>query len=161
MDEQPADESGISSAESVAARLGEVIHGLLSKSSSSVLEITERHGLTLTQVKILMTLALSDAPLAVHELAAANGISLPTAGRAVDHLVGVKLVSRREDTADRRVKRASLTAKGLETTGRVAAERTRLLAETLNELTEAELADLNAALKPLAERVREKTRTER
>ena len=48
----------------------------------------------------------------MNEIAQQVNLSLAAAGRTVDKLVGTGLVDRREDIADRRVKRVSLTAEG-------------------------------------------------
>ena len=72
--------------------------------------IFEELDLTLTQVKALI--ALADAELTVKDLAERLGLSLPGASRAVDALVERGLLGRREDTADRRMKRLRCTDAG-------------------------------------------------
>ncbi|WP_132993006.1 MarR family winged helix-turn-helix transcriptional regulator [Gordonia zhaorongruii] len=68
--------------------------------------------LTLSQLRMLLVLHHGDEPMSVNALAEAVGLSLAAAGRGADRLVGLELVDRREDPADRRVKRLSLTDQG-------------------------------------------------
>lgn len=71
--------------------------------------------LTFSQLRVLFALgAHGDGAecLSVHEIAQQVNLSLAAAGRTVDKLVGTGLVDRREDIADRRVKRVSLTVEG-------------------------------------------------
>jgi DNA-binding MarR family transcriptional regulator len=71
------------------------------------------------------------------------GLSVPAAGRAVDGLVRDGLVSRTEDTADRRIKRLALTDRGRAALERLTEARLlglRRFAETLGERERAALA---------------------
>ena len=68
--------------------------------------------MTLSQLRMMFALHRESEPVSVNELADAVGLSLAAAGRGADRLVGLDLVDRREDPADRRVKRLSLTDKG-------------------------------------------------
>jgi len=138
------------SPEVVAERLIGVIHALMQSGQGPILELADRYDLTLTQLKILMLLEGAGSPLALHEIAAGTGLSLPATGRAVDALVRGKLVTRREDECDRRVKRVTLAAKGQEAMGRVATARKRSAMAALGKLESDELAALAEALEPLA-----------
>ena len=62
---------------------------------------------------MLFVLREHDEAISVNALAEAVDLSLAAAGRGVDRLVVLGLVDRREDTADRRVKRLSLTSEGV------------------------------------------------
>ncbi|MGB2711048.1 MAG: MarR family transcriptional regulator, partial [Conexibacter sp.] len=80
---------------------------------------------------------------ALTELAPQLGLSVAAAGRAVDGLVRDGLVSRSEDTEDRRIKRLALTEQGREATARVAGARLeglRQFAETLGDDVRAQLS---------------------
>ncbi len=68
--------------------------------------------LTMTQMRTVALLGEADSPLAITDLADGLAVSLPTAGRAVDHLVGEELVERREDPEDRRTRLVELTDAG-------------------------------------------------
>lgn len=68
--------------------------------------------LTFSQLKVLFTVGSHDTPLSVNEIAERIHLSLAATGRTVDKLVCADLVNRREDEADRRVKRISLTGAG-------------------------------------------------
>jgi DNA-binding MarR family transcriptional regulator len=67
--------------------------------------------LTMSQLKILVLLSHhGEAP--AHVLAGRMGVSLATLTGIVDRLIAQGLVGRREDPADRRVRRIALTADG-------------------------------------------------
>ena len=62
--------------------------------------------------KALLILSRHCRPLSVNELSEELHLSLAATGRAVDKLVGLELVIRREDQFDRRIKRVSLASAG-------------------------------------------------
>ncbi|MFT4127740.1 MAG: MarR family transcriptional regulator [Gordonia sp. (in: high G+C Gram-positive bacteria)] len=68
--------------------------------------------LTVSQLRALVVIGEASAPLSVHQVATAINLSLAATGRSLDRLVRVGLIDRREDPADRRVKRVSLTPEG-------------------------------------------------
>ncbi|MFW0789172.1 MarR family winged helix-turn-helix transcriptional regulator [Gordonia sp. CPCC 205333] len=68
--------------------------------------------LTFSQMRSVFILGSHGLPMSVNELAGELGLSLAAAGRGIDKLVGLGIVDRREDAADRRIKRISLTDKG-------------------------------------------------
>lgn len=77
--------------------------------------------LPFSQLRVLFTLSAHESTtesrpesMSVNEIAEQVHLSLAAAGRTVDKLVGAGLVDRREDTADRRVKRVTLTSDGRE-----------------------------------------------
>ena len=109
--------------------------------------IFEELDLTLTQVKALC--ALSDAELTVKELAERLGLSLPGASRAVDALVDRKLIGRREDTADRRMKRLRCTDAGRAALERLDEARLAGLEKFTATLPPAQAKRLSAALRPI------------
>jgi len=90
--------------------------------------------LTMPQMRGLFVLDATDRALALTELAPMMGLSVAAAGRAVDGMVRNRLVSRREDPLDRRIKRLALTDKGRAALGRITEARLaglRRFAETL------------------------------
>jgi DNA-binding MarR family transcriptional regulator len=78
-------------------------------------EVLERHDLTVSQVRAIVTLACADAePLPGGRLAERLGISAAAISRALDGLVQKGFVERRESPEDRRVKLVTVTASGRE-----------------------------------------------
>lgn len=69
--------------------------------------------LTMRQIKVLMVLDIEES-LSMHELADRLGVGLATTTGIVDRLAAQDLVGRREDPADRRIRRIELSAHGHE-----------------------------------------------
>jgi DNA-binding MarR family transcriptional regulator len=109
--------------------------------------IFEQLDLTLTQVKTLC--ALADHELTVKELAERLGLSLPGASRAVDALVDRDLIARREDTADRRMKRLRCTDGGRASLARLDEARLAGIEQFTATLPPAQAKRLSAALRPI------------
>ena len=100
--------------------------------------------LSLAQVKTLETLIAHGTSPSVKELSASLGCSLANSSRAVDALVRRGLLERREDEADRRVKRLTITPAGRDAIARIDALRRHGLeryAATLTDDQRARLAD--------------------
>jgi DNA-binding MarR family transcriptional regulator len=112
--------------------------------------------LSLGQLKLLWLLyelpADDGGDFSVKELAEELGISLPTASRALDPLVKRRLVARREDADDRRIKRVRLTTKGETVVGRLLAARIASFEQVLELLSDSECQKLVAALEEIASR---------
>lgn len=70
--------------------------------------------LSFSQARTLFTLAQTDGPLAIGDIAKLVSLSVAAAGRNVDQLVKLGLVERTECDQDRRVKIVALTDKGVE-----------------------------------------------
>jgi DNA-binding MarR family transcriptional regulator len=102
--------------------------------------------LTFTQFKTLMLLAHEPDELSVKEISERLGISLPAASRAVDPLVRRRLVARKEDAEDRRVKRVALTTRGRTLVDRLVAARVSSFTTMLEEFSDGELRKLGGAL---------------
>ncbi|MFW0794050.1 MarR family transcriptional regulator [Gordonia sp. CPCC 205515] len=110
--------------------------------------------LTFTQLRVLFTLAAhesSSESLSVNEIAEQIHLSLAAAGRTVDKLVGAGLVDRREDTADRRVKRVTLTADGQTIVDSHLTVKQDLIHAFVGGLPEDVRARLCAALDPIVD----------
>jgi len=105
--------------------------------------------LTLTQVKALH--ALADHELTVKEIAEKLGLSLPGASRAVDALVDRELLTRREDTADRRMKRLTCTTAGRQALARLDESKLAGLESFAAGLPTAQRKRLSAALRPIVD----------
>jgi DNA-binding MarR family transcriptional regulator len=118
--------------------------------------IFEELDLTLTQVKTLTALATDE--LTVKDLAERLGLSLPGASRAVDALVERGLLARREDTADRRMKRLRCTDAGHEALRRLDEARMAGVANFTATLPAAQRKRLSAALRPILDDLAQPTR---
>jgi DNA-binding MarR family transcriptional regulator len=109
--------------------------------------------LSLSQLKIASLLyeqpdsvAGEAEDLSVKEIAERLGISLPAASRALDPLVKRRLIARREDAEDRRVKRVCLTARGIALVERLYASRVASFESMLEGFSRSEREKLGAAL---------------
>jgi DNA-binding MarR family transcriptional regulator len=119
---------------------------------SEVLEVAAGLELSMSQLRALHVLDDTDRPLALHELAGRMGLSVAATGRAVDVLVRSGLLSRREDEADRRVKRIAITEAGRDAVNRLVTARREGLARFVATLSEEERDALSAALAPILAR---------
>jgi DNA-binding MarR family transcriptional regulator len=116
---------------------------------SEVFQVVEELELSMTQLKILHILDGSDRELTPSELSQFLGLSPAATGRAVDALTRSGVVSRREDEADRRVKRLALTPAGADAVHRIARARVEALTSSVAKLDAAQRDALYAALAPL------------
>lgn len=110
--------------------------------------------LTFSQLRVLFTLGahgVSGESMSMHEVAEQVHLSLAAAGRSVDKLVGSDLVDRREDPADRRVKRVSLTAKGRDIVDSQVSIKQDLIREFVARLPEHLRTGLCSALDPIVD----------
>lgn len=92
--------------------------------------------LTFSQIRALSAIDNSPEPMAISHIGESIGLTTATAGRCVDQLVKLKLVTRTESPTDRRVKLVTPTTKGREVMSR------RM--ESKRESVEAILANTNA-----------------
>ena len=133
--------------------LQEFLRFLTQSAGNHFVQAVEDAGLSLTQLKAMHVLAGSEEELSLNGLSEQlGGLSLPTLSRAVEALVQRGFVRRAEDTADRRVKRLSLTAKGRRTIDRLMEIRARDFEAALETLTDDERDQLARALEPILER---------
>ena len=134
------------------AELARGLAGLLrfftQASDNEFLRQADELDLTLTQLKLVFTLYELPEPqlLSVKEVAEELGISLPAASRAIEPLVKRRLVVRKEDELDRRVKRVRLTARGETAVGRLFAARVSAAEQVLEGFTPAQRDKLADAL---------------
>lgn len=120
---------------------------LLTHGGADSYAIFDELELTLTQVKALH--ALAEHELTVKEIAEKLRLSLPGASRAVDALVDRGLLTRREDRADRRMKRLTCTPSGRDALGRLDESRLAGLESFSAALLPAQRKRLSAALRPI------------
>jgi DNA-binding MarR family transcriptional regulator len=132
--------------------LGLLVRQVLRLSNPSVFAAFDELELPFSQTKIVMSFAGREEPRPVNAIAEELGLSLPAASRAVDGLVGRGLVSRTEDTADRRVKQIALTAEGRAITQRLFELRVAGIQEFVASLDEDERRRLASVLEPVVER---------
>jgi DNA-binding MarR family transcriptional regulator len=113
----------------------------------------DESGLSLTQVKALLMLAGPDGeePYAGRDIAERLEVSLASVSRAVDGLVRGRLVSRVEDSEDRRVRRLTITDKGRRLAGEIVAARMADLEAFAEGLTASQRRKLDAALDAVLE----------
>lgn len=154
----PADAPAEAAGAELAGQLLALWRSVIGSTSVGAYAIFEELDLTLTQVKALC--ALSSDELTVKELAERLGLSLPGASRAVDALVDRDLIGRREDTADRRMKRLRCTDAGRAALERLDEARLAGIAQFTATLPPAQAKTLSAALRPILDdlpRRRERT----
>jgi DNA-binding MarR family transcriptional regulator len=137
------------SAEELAAQMGRFLMTTMKTAQAEVFHVVEELELSMTQLKILHILDGSDRELTPSELAQFLGLSPAATGRAVDALSRAGVVSRREDDADRRVKRLALTPSGADAVHRIARARVEALTKSVEKLDAAQRDALYAALAPL------------
>ena len=111
-------------------------------------------GFTPTQLSVL-GLVSRRGPLGLSELAALEGLNPTMLSRVVGKLDDAGLLRRTADPDDRRAARVEATAEGAALAGEVYATRSRLLAGELDQLEEAQLSALLAALPVLETLARE------
>jgi DNA-binding MarR family transcriptional regulator len=140
------------SPQQLAQELLGVVAYVMKSGQADALRAAAGLDLSLSQLRVLHVLEAADRELALHELAAAVGLSVTTCGRAVDGLVREGLVTRREDEDDRRVKRLAATARGREVVLRLIAARREAVNRIAEMLGDDERAALSAALAPVLAR---------
>jgi DNA-binding MarR family transcriptional regulator len=138
----------------LALRLGALMLCGMSPGGGGAIRAIDESGLSFVQMKSLLSIAGDEGgePLPINLVAEHLGISLPSASRSVDGLVKKGLATRVEDSADRRVRRISLTPKGREIADRLLSARLEGLETFITGLTGPERRKLDAALELLIKR---------
>lgn len=129
--------------------LEEFLVRLLNRSESESMDTLVDTPMSFTQARTLCALAQWPESVPIHEVAGALRLSMATAGRTLDHLVGQHLVERREDEHDRRVRRVALTRAGREFAERHLAAKREMLRAFVTSLPAADRDRLCAALRPI------------
>ncbi|MEO8694801.1 MAG: MarR family transcriptional regulator [Acidimicrobiales bacterium] len=107
--------------------------------------LSETTGLTQSQLSALATIdRIGRARLC--DVAAAEGVSAPTATRIVGAIEKLGLVARTDDSEDRRATRLTVTPAGRTAMRRIRTNRTAFLQQRLQRLDDHDLALLRAAL---------------
>jgi DNA-binding MarR family transcriptional regulator len=109
--------------------------------------------LSATQSRTLLAVASRSGETQISDVARALNVSVAAAGRAVDQLVGLGMVSRRECVNDRRARLVALTDEGRDLVGRQLRTKRAALQEIVRDLSVPTRNLLDRALRAaLAER---------
>jgi DNA-binding MarR family transcriptional regulator len=135
----------------LALKMGALILRCMGSQGGEVLRVIDESGLTFAQMKALVELQ-SPGEHTVTALSEHLGISAASASRAADDMVRKRLVTRVEDSNDRRVKLLALTAKGQRLADRIISARLAGLEEFTGSLEADERQKLESALDALLER---------
>ena len=108
--------------------------------------------LSFSQLKTLLVLSQSTESLPIHEIADSLRLSVGAAGRNIDRLVREGLVDRLEDSADRRIKRISLTERGRDLITGFQAQRRQHALDFVQSMDEVDRCRLLGALRPIVAR---------
>jgi len=130
----------------LAEELQRFFHRAMKGDQGELLALVAELDLTMPQIRAMFVLDNSERALALTELAPQMGLSVAAAGRAVDRMVRDGLISRSEDTADRRIKRLALTDDGRAALARLTEARLVGLRRFVETLGDAEREALSAAL---------------
>ncbi len=112
------------------------------------LEAAGQGRLTPEQFAVLKELR-EHGPRTIGDLAAARGVAVNSASALADRLQGAGLVLRTEDPRDRRAVRVSLTPQGAALLDQLLELRRRAMRSLLDQLTDEQLAALEAGLAAL------------
>ncbi|MGA6205245.1 MarR family winged helix-turn-helix transcriptional regulator [Nocardia testacea] len=107
--------------------------------------------LTLSQARVLFTVVRHDEPQPIHTIAGELGLSMTAAGRNVDRLVRLGLLTRQESPTDRRVKLVGPTEHGHRLTWDQIAVHRATIDKVVHRLPEALREDLQRVLTAVLE----------
>jgi DNA-binding MarR family transcriptional regulator len=130
----------------LAGELLELWTHLMRGSSQQMFAILGELDLTMTQMKALGMLEDVVEEVSVKDLSERLGLSLPATSRTVDGLLRRGLLSRQEDTEDRRIKRVRLTEAGAAMVQQIVTARLQGLESYAATLSDEQRAALHAAL---------------
>jgi DNA-binding MarR family transcriptional regulator len=139
----------LTSVETVTDQVMDFLSRLKKSGEAHILGVARGLDLSFSQMRALFVLSDSKKDLAVHELAGLLGLSMATAGRAVQGLARADMVTRREDDQDRRVKRVRLSEHGRQFVAGLLQAHREAVRECLESLSERERGHLAEALTPL------------
>jgi DNA-binding MarR family transcriptional regulator len=108
--------------------------------------------LTMAQAKLLYVV-MAAGGLSLTEIAGRLRVTASTASGAVDHLVGLGLLARADDPANRRQIRVSITQPGIETIERISELGKRQMAALFGLVADADLAVIERAIGILSDAV--------
>jgi DNA-binding MarR family transcriptional regulator len=138
--------------ETVTDQVMDFLSRLKKSGEAHILGVARGLDLSFSQMRALFVLSDSHDELAVHELAKLLGLSMATAGRAVQGLARADMVTRREDGHDRRVKRVRLSEHGRHFVDSLMQAHRAAVREHLESLSDHERERLSLALVPILAR---------
>lgn len=138
--------------EAITDEVMDFLSRLKKSGEAHILGVARGLDLSFSQMRALFVLFDSQQELAVHELATQLGLSMATAGRAVQGLVRAEMVTRREDDRDRRVKRVRLSEHGRLFVDSLMQAHREAVRECLASLSDGEREQLSQALAPILAR---------
>ena len=133
----------------LASELLELWHHLMRGSSQHLYALIGELEISITQMKTLHALDDCVDEVSVKELGDRLGLSLPGASRMVDGLLRRGWIERREDPADRRMKRVGITPDGRTVIARIETARLAGLEDYAASLSTEQRARLSSALSDL------------
>lgn len=146
-------QANVATASTTPTQLAELLlalwHHVLKGSSSQLYALLAELDLSITQMKVLHTLAELEGTVQIKELGSEIGLSLPGASRAIDSLLRRDLLERHEDPDDRRCKRVGITAAGRRVVERIDSVRLAGLEHFTSSLTPDQRDRLFTALSDL------------
>lgn len=122
---------------------------IFTTSEAGSLESVAELELSLTQARLLFTLAHHQRPVAIGDLGDEVGLSAASAGRNVDHLVRGGLIERAENPQDRRVKLVAVTTAGRDLAAAHLKTKEDAVRRVLGDLDTEQCLALIEALAPL------------
>ncbi len=134
------------SREELTARLEQFFQRALSFVHAQGLDRLVDLDLSMSQARVLFTVAHAGEPLPIGAIAEQVGTTLATAGRAVESLVRSGALERRESAEDRRVKLVGLTERGLEIVDAQHAQKRAALHTLVERLDPTDAEDLDRVL---------------
>jgi DNA-binding MarR family transcriptional regulator len=150
---QATDASTQATAQDLAGELLALWHHLMKGQSKTMFAILDELDLSMSHVKALGVLADCGCELSVKEVSEELGLSVPGASRTVDSLMRRGYLERREDDADRRMKRIGITPAGRDVARRIVEARLEGLEQFTSSLTPEQRTRLMAALSDLPHRL--------
>ena len=135
--------------EELTVQLGRVVLALFKRSQRDVLAQVAEMELSMSTTRMLFILDGSGREWSLRDMAATLGLSDAATSRAVDQLVRLGLVTRREDELDRRVKRIALSDAGHELTSSISAARRDAVRRVVESLGDEDRATVAQGLEPL------------
>ena len=146
---QATDTSTHTTAQDLAGELLALWHFLMRGQSKTMFAILDELDLSMSHVKALGVLADCGCELSVKEVSEELGLSVPGGSRTIDALLRRGYLERREDDADRRMKRIGITASGRDVARRILEARLEGLEQFTSSLTPEQRTRLMAALSDL------------
>lgn len=133
--------------ESLSAALGELLGGLMASVQSDRIDQLIELDLSLSQARILLIMGQRPEPWPIHRIAEEVGLSLASAGRNIDRLVALDLLSRTENPEDRRVKLIDVTKTGRQAIAQHFAPKVAAVEAFAEALPAPVAADLEVAIR--------------